>query len=114
MYCPPLDNYKQGAFTMLLQNFYNNVVDFINDNKQQLFDYATKLKQAGGYNNFDLRLAFDVFYYQQAKSKLQAGNVDFDFLQDVATICNIDDKNKILDNHIATLYKKALKDCGLL
>ena len=45
---------------------------------------------------------------------MQAGNVDFDFLQDVATICNLDDKNKILENHIATLYKKAIKDCGLL
>lgn len=102
---------------MLLQNFYNNVVDFINDNKQFLQQYKQDIYKAGGWQHFDLRLAFDCFYIHRRQATIQArqqGQQDFDFMQQIATICNIDDKNKILDNHIATLYKKAIKDCGLL
>lgn len=102
---------------MLLQNFYKNALAFVQQNKQQIINYAQQLKNAGGFNDFNLRLAFDCFYYQQQQENAQAraaGNVDFDFMQQIATSCNLDDKNKIIDNHIATLYKKVLKDCNIL
>lgn len=102
---------------MLLQNFYKNALVFVQQNKQQIIDYAQQLKKRGGFNNFNLRLAFDCFYYQQQQENAQAmrtGNNDFDFMQQIATACNLDDKNKIIDNHIATLYKKVLKDCNIL
>lgn len=116
-YARQINNYKKGAFTMLLQNFYKNALAFAQQNKQQIIDYAQQLKKRGGFNDFNLRLAFDCFYYQQQQEKIhamQAGNNDFDFVQQMATICNLDDKNKIIDKHIATLYKKVLKDCNIL
>ena len=102
---------------MLLQNFYKNALAFVQQNKQQIINYAQQLKNAGGFNDFKLRLAFDCFYAhrkQATRQQAQAGNVDFDFMQQIATACNLDDKNKIIDNHIATLYKKVLKDCNIL
>lgn len=98
---------------MILQNFLQNVVDFINNNKQQIQQYATQLKASKNYNNFDLRLSFDLFYYQQATIKKATNNCDFDLLQQIATACNID-KNKITENHIFTLYKNAIKTCNIL
>lgn len=116
---PALDdvNKKQGAFTMILKNFYKVVYDFINQNKQKIIDYKQQLKQAGGYNNFDLRLAFDCFYAHRRQATIQArqaGNVDFYFDDLICDVCNLDKRQGIKDNYIATLYKKVLQDCGLL
>ena len=102
---------------MLLQNFYKNALAFVQQNKQQIIDYAQQVKAGGNYNDLHTRIAFDCFYAhrkQATRQQAQAGNYDFDFMQQIATICNIDDKNKIIDNHIATLYKKVVAQCNIL
>ena len=93
---------------MLLKDFLPCAVDFINQNKAQIQDYAKQLKAAGGYNDFDIKLACDCFYFQQYKIKKSTKNYDFDLLQDIANHCNIK-KDDICDYHITSLYKQAIK-----
>lgn len=102
---------------MKLQNFLEHASEFINEHKERITQYAEQLKTAGGYNDFDLRLAFDCFYYHKheiTKQKRQAGKQDFYFSDWICELCNLDKRQGINDAYISTLYKKALKDCGIL
>jgi hypothetical protein len=96
---------------MLLKNFLPYAIDFINQHKARIQEYAKQLKTSGNYKNYDLRLAFDLFYYQQAIIK-KAGNYDFDLLEYIANICNVD-KNKIQEGAIFTLYKRAINQANI-
>ena len=101
---------------MILKNFYNIAFDFIKQNQNKIKDYAIQLKQAGGYNDFNTRLAFDCFYYHRqyiTRQKRAAGLQDFYFNDYICNLCNID-KRQLKDDYISTLYKKVLKDCAIL
>jgi len=97
---------------MLLKNFLPCAVDFINQNKIQIQDYAKQLKASGNYKNYDLRLAYDLFYFQQAKIKKSTNNFDFDLLQYIANTCNVE-KDNISESAIFTLYKRAINQAQI-
>lgn len=102
---------------MILKNFYNIAFDFIKNNKEQILDYAEQLKKQGGFNDFQLRLAFDCYYahkHKKTREERSAGNQDFYFTDYICNICNLNKKQGIKDNYITTLYKKALIDCKIL
>ena len=98
---------------MILKKYLKNSVDFINQHKNEIKLYAETLKSAGGFNDYYNRLAFDIFYYQQAIIKKTSGDFDFDLYQEIANICKIN-KNQIKDNYIITLYKQAIKQSNIL
>lgn len=97
---------------MLLKNFLPCAVDFINQNKAQIQDYAKQLKASGNYKNYDLRLAYDLFYFQQAKIKKSTNDFDFDLLQYIANTCNVK-KDNISESAIFTLYKRAINQAQI-
>lgn len=101
---------------MILKNFYKIAFDFVNQNQDKIKDYAKQLKAAGGYNNFDIRLAFDCFYAHKnyiTRQKRAAGLQDFYFSDYICDLCNINN-TQLKDDYISTLYKKVLKDCAIL
>lgn len=97
---------------MILKNFLPVAIGFITENKEKIADYAAQLKESGDYCDFNTRLAFDIFYAQQSKARKDSG--DFvDLREKIADCCGIS-AGAILDDHLGTLYKKALRDCGIL
>ena len=102
---------------MKLKNLLEHASEFINEHKERITQHAEQLKTTGEYKDFDLRLAFDCFYYHKheiTKQKRQAGEQDFYFSDWVCELCNLDKSQGINDAYISTLYKKALKDCRIL
>lgn len=95
---------------MKLQKFLPHAKEFINEHKEQITQYAEQLKAGGGYNDFNTRLSFDCFYAHKKSERLKN---NAELLGQIGTICKIS-TNLINDNHIFTLYKKALNDCGIL
>lgn len=98
---------------MILNGFLSNIIDFINIYKEDLQKYKQDLKTSGQYKDFDKRFTFDLFYMQSNYEKRRQKDLNFDFLQYIADICKIADKNKIDENHIFTVYKKAIKEANL-
>lgn len=95
---------------MLLNNFTKKAVVFINEHKHEIQQHAEHIKISGEYKDFNARLAFDCFYAHQKSERIQNNS---ELLSQIAESCNIS-TNLINDNHIFTLYKKALKNCGIL
>lgn len=78
---------------MKLQNEMNYVTEQFKKIKDKIKPYAEKLKAAGGYNDFETRLAWDCLH------AVVPCNV----------ICSWYDKYNCNDSHITTLAKVVLK-----
>lgn len=101
---------------MKLQNFLQITKEFLQANNEKITKHAQNLKKAGGYNDFNTRLAFDCFYFHKheiTKAEREK-NPEFYFQDWICELCGLDKNQGINDAYIGTLYKKALKDCGIL
>ena len=77
---------------------YNTVLKAFETNKEKIENYIPKLKEAGGYKDFNTRLAFDC-----ARAFL-----------DLGWACSLYDTEDLNDTHLKTAYITALKELKLI
>ena len=77
---------------------YNTVLKAFEANKEKIQKYIPELKSAGGYNDFNTRLAFDC-----ARAFL-----------DLSWICSLYEAEELNDTHLKTAYVSALKEIKLI
>lgn len=77
---------------------YTKILEKFKKHEQDIKNYAEKLKDAGGYNNFNVRLTWDCL------NQLIGTRVICDIYYDV---------EKLHDVHITTAGQKALKEIGI-
>jgi len=77
---------------------YATIVKAFEANKEKIQKYIPELKAAGGYNDFNTRLAFDC-----ARAFL-----------DLGWACSLYDTEDLNDTHLKTAYVSALKELKLL
>lgn len=101
---------------MKLEKFYKHAIEFINMHKGLLIQHGESLRNDSNVKDFNLRFAFDCFYAHKKYITItayKADNFDFDFMEYIASICDLT-RDEIIDKHIETLYKKAMIETGLI
>lgn len=81
-----------------LQNEFEFVKTKFAERLEDIKDYAPKLKESGGYKDFEVRLAWDCLIAFIGAKTLRNWYYKYD--------CN--------DKHITTLGKKVLKELGVI
>lgn len=77
---------------------YATILKAFDENKEKIESYIPQLKDAGGYNDFNTRLAFDC-----ARAFL-----------DLGWACSLYEAEGLNDTHLKTAYVSALKELKLL
>lgn len=77
---------------------YATILKAFEENKEKIENYIPQLKDAGGYNDFNTRLAFDC-----ARAFLN-----------LSWICSLYEAEELNDTHLKTAYITALKELKLL
>ena len=77
---------------------YATILKAFDENKEKIEGYIPRLKEAGGYNDFNTRLAFDC-----ARAFL-----------DLGWACSLYEAEGLNDTHLKTAYVSALKELKLL
>lgn len=84
---------------------YNHLLGIFKEHRQMILDYKPILKEHGSYEDFETRLAFDCF------NKLATGNANNPNRKRTYELL---ERDRLIDRHIETGIKKALKELGIL